>query len=70
MKEKPFKLYPPAEDKEIEDIKEVIAEKFGTFPSSAESGLVAEFYGTHCVKRTYLFQVKKCTDKNAVFMSL
>ena len=66
MKEKPFKLYSPAEDKEIEDFK-VIAEKLGTFPSSAESGPVAEFYETHCVKRTDLFQVKKCTDKQCRF---
>ena len=41
LKENPFKLYPPAEDKEITDIKGVIAEKFGTCPSSAESGPVA-----------------------------
>ena len=67
LKEKPFKLYPPAEDKEIEDFKEVIAEKFGTFPSSAESGPVAKFYETHCVKGTDLFQVKKCTDKQCSF---
>ena len=44
-----------------------MAEKFETFPSSAESGPVAEFYETHCVKRTYLFKVKKCTDKQCRF---
>ena len=48
LKEKPFKVFQAAPDQDIERYKQVVSNKFGSMPSSADEPVVKEFYDKHC----------------------
>ena len=67
LKDKPFKIFQSASEEEILQFQQTIIDKFDCMPTTTETGAVNDFFQKHCNKRTYYFQVKKCSDTECVF---